>query len=130
MREKLYSLQTLTLFAFLFTTAATTSAFFASNKIIHPTLKLSRHLSKKYIADYIIPSFYLEAKKKIDHDDISGEDALKIDDVEGNDEEDEKSLTEDEISTPNFPQSFTLQPIGHVSSIYRLCVGTPRQGNA
>ena len=35
----------------------------------------------------------------------------------------------DEIKTDaSLLESITMQPIGHVSSVYRLCVGTPRQG--
>jgi len=35
---------------------------------------------------------------------------------------------EEENTTSVSSQSFVLQPIGQVSSVYRLCVGTPRQG--
>ena len=49
----------------------------------------------------------------------------------GNDEN--QKITEDIYDRPDKPdeslvQSITMQPVGHVSSVYQLCVGTPRQG--
>jgi len=49
----------------------------------------------------------------------------------GND--DNQKITEDIYDRRDRPdeslvQSITMQPVGHVSSVYRLCVGTPRQG--
>lgn len=49
----------------------------------------------------------------------------------GND--DNQKITKDIYDRPDKPdeslvQSITMEPVGHVSSVYRLCVGTPRQG--
>lgn len=45
--------------------------------------------------------------------------------------DDEKSMTRS-LSSPSLQSPYssmiTMQPIGYISSIYRLCVGTPRQG--
>jgi|AntRauTorckE5430_2_1112549.scaffolds.fasta_scaffold04524_3 tRNA (Thr-GGU) A37 N-methylase len=51
----------------------------------------------------------------------------------GNDETTPENYTKDEYDRRDQPdeslsQSITMQPVGHVSSVYRLCVGTPRQG--
>jgi len=38
------------------------------------------------------------------------------------------SQQNDEVISDGHLETMTIQPIGHVSSVYRLCVGTPRQG--
>lgn len=38
------------------------------------------------------------------------------------------SQENDEVISQSPLETITIQPIGHVSSVYRLCVGTPRQG--
>ncbi|GFH58061.1 hypothetical protein CTEN210_14537 [Chaetoceros tenuissimus] len=71
--------------------------------------------------------------------------STNIDNEETNNNETEKSV--DEKNTPiiqakvqektkarvdepdaSLMNSITMQPVGHISSVYRLCVGTPRQG--
>jgi tRNA-Thr(GGU) m(6)t(6)A37 methyltransferase TsaA len=39
-----------------------------------------------------------------------------------------RSHQQNEMVNQSPLETITLQPIGHVSSVYRLCVGTPRQG--
>ena len=46
-----------------------------------------------------------------------------------NNNEQQQSKSKKRLSTPNEQiDSITMKPIGKISSVYRLCVGTPRQG--
>jgi len=127
----------------------TTSAFLSSRIACSATSKLNLNwIHKQTTAHITRPSFSLEEKQSIDYDDIQYNE-VESDDVEarGSGVSDSKTennmrsnkIVNEELSetytcrgdadlTPTSSQSFVMQPIGQVSSVYRLCVGTPRQG--